>query len=155
MSKRKISSPEQMEQLWENYKEYCDNYQVTQTEFSGKESRFVAGTVKRPITYTIEGFCVYIGIARSKFYENDADREGYRDIVTRMREESEQDVRRKFETGCIPTQLSGLWMSRYEGYSTKQQIDVNANVTAADKALLEKVSKRLEESNNCAKSGNN
>ena len=98
---------------------------------------------------------MYIGIARSKFYETYADREGYRDIVTRMREESEQDVRRKFETGCIPTQLSGLWMSRYEGYSTKQQIDVNANVTAADKALLEKVSKRLEESNNCAKSGNN
>ena len=147
MSKRKIESPEQMEQLWEQYKEECDNVMVNETQFSGKESKFV----KKAITYTLEGFCVYIGIARSKFYETYADREGYRDIVTRMREESEQDVRRKFETGCIPTQLSGLWMSRYDGYSTKQQIDVNAKITEADKALLEKVSKRLEDDRNKGK----
>ena len=143
MSKRKISSPEQMEQLWEQYKEYCDNYQVTQTEFSGKESRFVAGTVKRPITYTIEGFCVYIGLARSKFYETYAESEEYRDIVTRMRDESEADVRKKFETGTIPTQLSALWMSKF-GYATKQQTDVNASMSRADRGLLDKVAKRLE-----------
>ena len=143
MSKRKISSPEQMEQLWENYKEYCDNYQVTQTEFSGKESRFVAGTVKRPITYTIEGFCVYIGLARSKFYETYAESEEYRDIVTRMRDESEADVRKKFETGTIPTQLSALWMSKF-GYATKQQTDLNASMSQADRSLLENVAKRLE-----------
>ena len=143
MSKRKISSPEQMEQLWENYKEYCDNYQVTQTEFSGKESRFVAGTVKKPITYTIEGFCVYIGLARSKFYETYAESEEYRDIVTRMRDESEADVRKKFETGTIPTQLSALWMSKF-GYATKQQTDVNASMSQADRDLLDKVAKRLE-----------
>ena len=143
MSKRKISSPEQMEQLWENYKEYCDNYQVTQTEFSGKESRFVAGTVKKPITYTIEGFCVYIGLARSKFYETYAESEEYRDIVTRMRDESEADVRKKFETGTIPTQLSALWMSKF-GYATKQQTDINASMSQADRSLLENVAKRLE-----------
>ena len=143
MSKRKISSPEQMEQLWEKYKEYCDNYQVTQTEFSGKESRFVAGTVKRPITYTIEGFCVYIGLARSKFYETYAESEEYRDIVTRMRDESEADVRKKFETGTIPTQLSALWMSKF-GYATKQQTDINASMSQADRSLLENVAKRLE-----------
>lgn len=143
MSKRKISSPEQMEQLWENYKEYCDNYQVTQTEFSGKESRFVEGTVKKPITYTIEGFCVYIGLARSKFYETYAESEEYRDIVTRMRDESEADVRKKFETGTIPTQLSALWMSKF-GYATKQQTDINASMSQADRSLLENVAKRLE-----------
>ena len=143
MSKRKISSPEQMEQLWENYKEYCDNYQVTQTEFSGKESRFVEGTVKRSITYTIEGFCVYIGLARSKFYETYAESEEYRDIVTHMREESEADVRQKFETGTIPTQLSALWMSKF-GYATKQQTDINASMSQADRSLLENVAKRLE-----------
>ena len=143
MSKRKIESPEQMEQLWEQYKEYCDNYQVTQTEFSGKESRFVEGTVKKPITYTIEGFCVYIGLARSKFYETYADSEEYRDIVTRMRDESEADVRNKFETGTIPTQLSALWMSKF-GYATKQQTDVNASMSDADRALLERVAKRLD-----------
>ena len=143
MSKRKIESPEQMEQLWEKYKDYCDNYQVTQTEFSGKESRFVEGTVKKPITYTIEGFCVYIGLARSKFYETYADSEEYRDIVTRMRDESEADVRKKFETGTIPTQLSALWMSKF-GYATKQQTDVNASMSQADRDLLDKVAKRLE-----------
>ena len=143
MSKRKISSPEEMEKLWEKYKEYCDNYQVTQTEFSGKESRFVEGTVKKPITYTIEGFCVYIGLARSKFYETYADSEEYRDIVTRMRGESEADVRQKFETGTIPTQLSALWMSKF-GYATKQQTDVNASMSDADRALLERVAKRLD-----------
>ena len=143
MSKRKIESPEQMEQLWEKYKEYCDNYQVTQTEFSGKESRFVEGTVKKPITYTIEGFCVYIGLARSKFYETYAESEEYRDIVTRMRDESEADVRNKFETGTIPTQLSALWMSKF-GYATKQQTDVNASMSQADRSLLENVAKRLE-----------
>ena len=143
MSKRKIESPEQMEQLWEKYKEYCDNYQVTQTEFSGKESRFVEGTVKKPITYTIEGFCVFIGLARSKFYETYADSEEYRDIVTRMRGESEADVRQKFETGTIPTQLSALWMSKF-GYATKQQTDVNASMSDADRALLERVAKRLD-----------
>ena len=143
MSKRKIESPEQMEQLWEKYKDYCDNYQVTQTEFSGKESRFVEGTVKKPITYTIEGFCVYIGLARSKFYETYAESEEYRDIVTRMRDESEADVRKKFETGTIPTQLSALWMSKF-GYATKQQTDVNASMSQADRDLLDKVAKRLE-----------
>ena len=144
MSKRKIESPEQMEQLWEKYKDYCDNYQVTQTEFSGKESRFVEGTVKKPITYTIEGFCVYIGLARSKFYSTYADSEEYRDIVTRMRDESEADVRHKFETGTIPTQLSALWMSKF-GYATKQQTDVNASMSDADRALLERVAKRLDD----------
>ena len=143
MSKRKIESPEQMEQLWDKYKDYCDNYQVTQTEFSGKESRFVEGTVKKPITYTIEGFCVYIGLARSKFYETYAESEEYRDIVTRMRGESEADVRQKFETGTIPTQLSALWMSKF-GYATKQQTDVNASMSDADRALLERVAKRLD-----------
>ena len=143
MSTRKISSPEQMEQPWENYTEYCDNYQVPQTHASGTESRFVAGTVKRPITYTIEGFCVYIGLARSKFYETYAESEEYRDIVTRMRDESEADVRKKFETGTIPTQLSALWMSKF-GYATKQQTDVNASMSQADRDLLDKVAKRLE-----------
>lgn len=141
---RKIESPEQMEELWEEYKVYCDNRDVRVTQFSSKLGEFVTDTIKKSITYTLEGFCVYIGIARCRFYETYATEE-YREIVTRIREESENDVRSKFEAGIIPTQLSGLWMSRYEGYSTKQQLDVNATVTEADKALLDKVSKRLED----------
>lgn len=141
---RKIESPEVMEQLWEEYKAYCNNHTVKVTEFSNKEGRFIEGIVNKPITITIEGFCVYVGLARSKFYEHYADSVEFGDIVTRMKQESEQDVRTKFETGTIPTQLSGLWMSRYDNYNQKQQIDLNARVSEADRALLDKVSKRLE-----------
>ncbi len=148
---RKIQSPEQMEQLWEEYKKHCDNRDVLVTEFSSKSCEFISGNVKKSVTYTIEGFCVYIGIARSKFYATYAESEEYGDIVTRMREECEIDTREKFETGVIPTQLSGLWMSKYD-YTTKQQTDVKATVTEADLALLNKVSKRLEEGKNRAES---
>ena len=143
---RKISSHEQMEQLWAENKSYCDNVDVNQTSFSGTESKFVTEKVKKSITYTLEGFCVYIGMARCRFYDTYDSDENYRDIVTRIREESENDVRRKFETGCIPSQLSGLWMSRYDGYNPKQQIDVNATISEGDKKLLDQVSKRLGDS---------
>ena len=66
--------------------------------------------------------------------------------VTNLLSLPENDVRRKFETGCIPSQLSGLWMSRYDGYNPKQQIDVNATISEGDKKLLDQVSKRLGES---------
>lgn len=141
---RKIESPEQMEQLWEEYKVYCDNRDVRVTQFSSKLGEFITDTVKKSITYTLEGFCVYIGMARCRFYDTYDNNEDYRDVIARIREESEQDVRGKFEAGIIPSQLSGLWMSRYEGYNTRQQVDVNATVTEADKALLDKVSKRLD-----------
>ena len=148
---RKIESPEQMANMWEEYKQYCDNRDVRVTEFSSKEGRFITDTIKKSVTYTIEGFCVYIGIARCNFYALYAESEEYQDIVTRMREECEIDAREKFETGVIPTQLSGLWMSKYD-YTTKQQTDVKATVTPEDMALLNKVSKRLEEGKKQAES---
>ena len=144
---RKIKSPEEMEKLWEEYKAYCDSYTTTKTEFSAKEGRFIEGIDKTPITATIEGFCVYIKLARSKFYENYADNEQYRDIVTHMKFESEQDVRSKFETETIPSKLAGLWMSRYENYNNKQDINVNGSMSVEDKALLEKINKRLDKEN--------
>ena len=144
MSKRKIESPERLEELWAEYKKYCEDVPVRVTEFSSKEGRFITDTVHKTITATIEGFCVFVGIARSKFYENYVDSEDYGDIVTRMKQESEQDVRGKFETGQIPTQLSGLWMSRYENYSLKQDLKVNEGMSKEDRELLEKVNKRLE-----------
>lgn len=141
---RKIESPEQMEQLWNEYKEYCNSYTVTKTEFSAKEGRFISDIINRPITATIEGFCVYIGLARCNFYATYDKLEEYQDTITRMRFESEQDVRNKFETETIPSKLAGLWMSRYENYNTKQDINVNGSMSVEDKALLEKINKRLE-----------
>ena len=141
---RKIESPELMAQLWEEYKNHCDSQTVIKTEFSSKEGRFIEGVVKKPITATSEGFCVYVGLTRSKFYETYCNDESYGYIVSRMREESEQDVRNKFENGTLPTQLSGLWMSRYENYSLKQDLKVNEGMSKEDRELLEKVNKRLE-----------
>lgn len=115
---RKIKTPKAMEQAWEEFKQDCDNQQVVTHDFSSKNSEFVTATLRRSITYSIEGFCVFIGISRAAFYEIYSKDDRFIDIVTRIREECEVDARRKFETGQIPTQLAGLWMSKY-GYSSK------------------------------------
>ncbi len=115
---RKITSVKKLEELWEEYKQNCDNRTVLTHDFSSKNSEFVSAKLQRSVTYTIEGFCVFIGIARSTFYEIYANDEKFSDTVTRMREECEIDAREKFELGIIPSQLAGLWMSNY-GYSTK------------------------------------
>ena len=127
---RKFRSPKALEEKWEEFKEYCNNRTVLSHEFSSKNSEFVSAELKRSVTYTIEGFCVYTGISRSTFYEIYGEDERFSDIVTRMKEECEADAREKFELGVIPSQLAGLWMSKY-GYSTRQ--DVNAKVEPSEK----------------------
>ena len=127
---RKIASVKRMEELWEAYKHYCDNQLVMTHDFSAKNSEFVSKELHRSITYTIEGFCVFVGISRASFYEYYANDDKFADTVTRMREECEVDARMKFETGQIPTQLSGLWMSRH-GYSTKAEVAESAATAQA------------------------
>lgn len=120
---RRFKTKKALADAWEAYKSQCDNQAVQVTEFSAKEARFVTDYVPKKTTYTIEGFCVFVGLSRQAFYAdyvNDGEKR-YLDIVTRMREECEVDARSKFETGQIPTQLAGLWMGRY-GYSTKQEV---------------------------------
>ena len=112
---------------WEEYKADCDSQTVLTHDFSSKNSEFVSKELKRSVTYTIEGFCVYTGISRSAFYERYADNEKFADIVTRMREECEVDARKKFELQVIPSQLAGLWMSKY-GYTTKQDTNLTGNL---------------------------
>lgn len=115
---RKIKSVKKMEELWTEYKADCNNQRVLTHDFSSKNSEFVSKELQRSITYTIEGFCVFIGISRQAFHEHYRQNEEFVDIVTRIREECEIDARRKFELQMIPSQLAGLWMSKY-GYSTK------------------------------------
>lgn len=117
---RKFKTVKQLEEAWEAYKTDCDNQMVLTHDFSSKNSEFVSKELKRSITYTIEGFCVFAGISRGQFYETYADKKPYADIVTRMREECEVDARKKFELQMIPSQLAGLWMSKY-GYTTKTE----------------------------------
>lgn len=131
---RKIKSPKELLAKWEEFKQYCDNKTAICHEFSSNKGTFVSVELKKPITYTIEGFCVFVGISRQSFYDYYANDKRYADIVTCMKEECEFDARGKFEQGTIPTQLSGLWMSKY-GYTNKQETTSSSTVTVSDNIL--------------------
>ena len=137
MGRRKKFTPEELLEKWEEYKACCDSYTVLVHDFSAKNSEFVSAELQRSITYTIEGFCVWLGLARRAFYDNYDGCKKYAHIVTRMREECEIDARRKFETGQLPTQLAGLWMSKY-GYTTKSAAAIVSDEEAV-KAFLQAV----------------
>lgn len=117
---RKFKSAKALSDAWTQYKDWCDDREVLTHDFSAKNSEFVSAKLKRSVTYTIEGFCVWAGISRSIFYRTYAEDERFSDIVTRMREECEVDARMKFELGVIDTKLAPLWMSRH-GYSTRTE----------------------------------
>lgn len=117
---RRFKTAKALASAWEEYKAWCNDQRVLTHDFSSKNSEFVSAQLKRSVTCTIEGFCVWVGIARSKFYETYAADERFRDIVTRMREESEVDARMKFELGVIDPKLASLWMGRH-GYGVKTE----------------------------------
>lgn len=124
---KKISSPKKMADAWEEFKQRCDSKTVVRTEFSQRESRFVTETIPAPVSYTLLGFCNYLGLstqAFSEYYESD---ERFVGVVNRVKQECEEDVREKFENKTIPQQLSGLWMSKF-GYSTKTEQDIHGSV---------------------------
>lgn len=131
---RKISSAKKMKELWEEYKADCENQKVLTHDFSAKNSEFVSAELRRSITYTIEGFCVYIGLSRQAFYKYYADDEKFVDIVTRMKEECEVDARKKFELSIIPPQLAALWMSKY-GYTTKTDTNISGDLSVEQTKL--------------------
>lgn len=139
---RKFTSVKQLEELWKEYKDFCNNQTVLTHDFSSKNSEFVSAELKRSITFTIEGFCVYIGIARSKFYETYGEDKMFGDIVTRIREECEFDARKKFELQVIPSQLAGLWMSKY-GYTTKVENNVSGTLET-EKTKLDDMIKQMQ-----------
>lgn len=142
---RKINSVKRMEDLWEAYKADCENQMVLTHDFSSKNSEFVSKELRRSITYTIEGFCVFAGIARSNFYETYAADARFRDIVSRMKEECEVDARKKFELQMIPSQLAPLWMSKH-GYSVKtEQSTADASALESFLSATKPTSKDLEE----------
>lgn len=138
--KRKFNSVKALEEAWEAYKEECDNQMVLTHDFSSKNSEFISKELKRSITYTIEGFCVFAGISRAAFYERYANDKRFADTVTRMREECEVDARSKFELGIIPSQLAGLWMSNY-GYSTKT--DTSITGVESEKSKLDSLIEQM------------
>lgn len=149
--KPKISSAKAMEEMWKAYKAECDNQTVLTHDFSSKNSEFVSAELRRSITYTIEGFCIFIGISRSAFYKNYAEDKKYVDIVTRMKEECEVDARKKFELGIIPSQLAGLWMSKH-GYTTKTETNLSGTLNT-EITKLDKLIEQLDDGKESEKSG--
>lgn len=145
---KKIISPKALRNAWEEYKACCDNKVVPVQAFSSKEAMFVADEVRKRVSYTIEGFCVFLGIPRATFYANYTHDDKYLDMVTRIREECEADAREKFETGELPTQLAGLWMTRY-GYSSKSEETDTAALDKLDDILAE-IKADAERSSNSA-----
>jgi len=112
---RKIKSVEEMEILWAAYKTYCNNQSALICKFSQTRGTFITKNLNLPVTYTVQGFCVYIGLARSKFYDTYGKDPAFRDAITRARDECEVDARKKFESGQIPHRLAAIWMGNY-GY---------------------------------------
>ena len=121
---RKIKTPEQFDELWIGYKDYCDNQSVLTHRFSGDGSEFVSKELKHSITYTIKGFCKFVGISCQAFYKYYSGDKRFVDSVTRAREECEVDAREKFELGLLPVWLAPLWMGNY-GYTKKADGDTD------------------------------
>jgi hypothetical protein len=65
---KKINTEEIMWEMWKNYKKECDNKTVIRTEFSQRTSEFVSAVIPAPVTYTIKGFCKFIGMTEANFY---------------------------------------------------------------------------------------
>ena len=127
---------------WCDYRKFCDEYTVKRTEFSQKLGVFVTETVPNPITYTIKGFCKYIGMTEANFYKTYDKNSKFESVIARVREECEIDAREKFETGVINSKLAGLWMSNY-GYTSKTQSEVSGAVDTSGK--LDSILKQLND----------
>lgn len=108
-------SKKRMAELWEAYKVKCDHNTKVQTDFSQREGRHITSLVPSPISYTIKGFCSFIGLTEQGFYATYNRDPRFESVIVRMKEECEISARRLFETGEIPSQLSTLWMGNF-GY---------------------------------------
>lgn len=123
---RKIGCPEEMMNLWFEYKNKCDTHTTTKTFVDhGVKSDVV---VNAPRTYTIKGFCLFIGIVESTWQRTYKKDELFSDVVEMIQMECEVDARGKFEDGSINSRLAALWMGQYEGYKAKTETEVKGGV---------------------------
>jgi len=139
---RKIETPDDMWLLWEEYKAECDNNKKIETTFSPRSEIYITENIPSPIIYDITGFCSFIGISRTSFYDTYTrnNEEEFASVVTRMRDECEVDALRKFEMQYAPSQLAGLRLSKY-GYSTnvESKVEVEAKTSSYDELTVEQL----------------
>jgi hypothetical protein len=125
--KKKIPSVRRLEEMWAAYREDCDQRTMKRTDFSPKLGIHVTSEVPAPVSYEIKGFCAYIGMTEQNFYATYNKDPDFESVIARMRQDCENSKREGFEQGRYPSQLAGLWMSRY-GYTVRQDTNVTGNV---------------------------
>ena len=125
---RKFGSAKALETAWDEYKSFCDSKTVVTTAFSQKSGEFVTAEIPKPVTYTVKGFCNYVGMTEQAFYSLYNKDKKLEPVIARMKEECEIDAREKFENGTLDSRLAGLWMANH-GYTTKTDSSVKADVS--------------------------
>jgi hypothetical protein len=143
---RKIRSAKALADAWEAFKSQCDENTtrtVKDVEFTNADGTNVTHSmteVSAPLSYTIVGFCGFLGISKSAWYKTYETDPKFVDIVARIHTECEIDVRSKFESGTINTRLAPLWMSKY-GYGAKVE---TSQEHKADNNLLDAIKSSLD-----------
>ena len=124
---RKIGNPDEMWTEWLAYKFDCDNHMKPQTVLD-KAGNARTVLVSAPLTHTIEGFCLFLGITTSSFDRTYRSDEDYKEMIELMELDTHIDARSKFEDGSLNPKLAALWMGRHKGYSTKQETEITGGV---------------------------
>lgn len=120
------------EDMAERFEEYlhsdkCMNHTKKKTIIDEETFQAVVVDVPAPRSPTIKGFCLYCGTSSPTWYQHYADNPEFAEIVKKITEYCECEVRGMFEDGSISPSLAGLWMGGY-GYSTKQEQDIKGGV---------------------------
>lgn len=120
------------EDMAERFEEYlqsdkCMNHTKKKTIIDEETFQAVVVDVPAPRSPTIKGFCLFCGTSSPTWYQHYADNPEFEEIVKKITEFCEIEVRGMFEDGEISPSLAGLWMGGY-GYSTKQEQDIKGGV---------------------------
>ena len=120
------------EDMAERFEEYlqsdkCMNHTKKKTIIDEETFQAVVVDVPAPRSPTIKGFCLYCGTSSPTWCQHYADNPEFEEIVKKITEFCEIEVRGMFEDGEISASLAGLWMGGY-GYSTKAKQDINGGV---------------------------
>lgn len=120
------------EDMAERFEEYLHSDKClghTKTKAVIDEETMTCSTIEVPAprSPTIKGFCLYCGTSSPTWYQHYADNPEFEEIVKKITEFCEIEVRGMFEDGSISPSLAGLWMGGY-GYSTKAEQDIKGGV---------------------------
>ena len=138
MSKKSVGrprtyTPEQIEQLWHDYKIKRDNNTIVTTDFTSRGERHVTSTVSKPLPYTIIGFIAFIGLSKQAWNEYYKSHPLYVEQVSRIYGEAEASLVDGFISGQADTRVSGLILSQYDYKLPAQQQDDSGIAEAINK----------------------